>query len=296
MDTANLGERLYFTLNDSERDKNRRALVIKDADKYNSTIYKRGIFWTVNEFKNASNVLENCTKLVSWYADLDNITLQKDDLLYNAQILPTMIVKTKGGYHSYWHCKDATMANYALLNKRLTYCFTKKASVHDVSRILRVPGYLHWKNPAEPFKCEIIWQLDVAYTEKQLLWACQKKHPDEEKLDDVIKNEVKYFSSGDDFFAWLAGQNQKELLEQLSGTDAVCYEKYSFRLQRNGKYAIYVNDTLSASWIDVQGRIGSHAKGGPLVYNWLRYFGFSPREATQKLKEKFAWKKTQVAF
>jgi hypothetical protein len=283
--------RLYFSLNDSEQTKQRKLIKLSDAEKLNSGDHKKGIFWTVNEFVGDSNLQQNCSKLVSWYADVDNKEIPINKILFAAKLYPSMVVKTKSGYHCYWNCNNATMLNYSLLNKRITRCLTNERSVYDVSRILRVPGYYHWKDPANPFRCEIIWQLDVSYSEEQMLWACSKPHPDEivEVKEQIYENKKQ--SSGDDFFAWLEKQNQQDLLQQLSGSLFVGGERYSFRSQRNGNSAIYVNGQMTACWIDKNGRIGSHARGGPLVYNWLRYFGYSPAEAVKALKEVFKWKK-----
>ena len=44
---------------------------------------------------------------------------------------------------------------------------------------------------------------------------------------------------------------------------------------------------IISTWIDEAGRIGSKAKGGPTVYQWLAYFGHRPREIVDVLKALF---------
>lgn len=282
------GRRLYFTLDDPEENKNRQLIQLADAEKLNSSQFKKGIFHTVNLFKGNTNLEENCVKLCYWYADLDNFDMPLSEVVYAAGLYPSRVVKTKSGMHLYWRCEDATRVNYSLLNKRLTLAFGVNRSVHDVSRILRVPGYYHWKQADSPFLCETIWEADVTYTENQVFMACRTPHEDE-KADQMAQvKEFKKLVSGDDFFTWLEQQNQMDLLQHLSGKACVNGEIYTFRPTGKGKHAIFVSGVPSNCWIDSAGRIGSTARGGPLVYSWLRYFNMEPVAVVRILKQEFA--------
>lgn len=285
-----MSKHLWFKLDDWRKgeNKNRRLITEAQAAELNGDKQKCGIFRTVNQFSGDTNLEENCTKLCSWYADLDDCTMPVREVIYAAKLFPSLVVKTKSGYHVYWHCENASFVNYTMLNKRLTRRFTPDYSVYDISRILRVPGYNHWKDADDPFMCHTVWEAPVAYSEEQMLWACSEHHPDEIVEQKAEQAQYKRLSDGDGFFVWLEQQNQMELLKELSGKACVRWEKYSFRSIGRGKYAILVNGEAVNCWIDAAGRIGSHARGGPLVYNWLRYFGMSPKEVVNILKQEFA--------
>lgn len=282
------GNRLYFTLDDSKEDKNRQPIKLADAPRLNSADHKKGIFWTVNKFSGATNLISDCTELCYWFADLDNFQMPLKEVIYASGIYPSLVVKTKSGMHIYWKCEAATMGNYSLLNRRLTAKFSTAPSVYDVARILRVPGYNHWKQPDDPFLCHTLWEADVSYTEEQIFSVCGKAHPAENKEHEHYQVELKQLSSGDKFFSWLEQQNQMDLLKHLSGKASVNFEHYSFKHIGKGKHHIFVNGKEANCWIDSGGRIGSQAGGGPLVYSWLRYFGNSKARAVELLKQEFA--------
>jgi len=63
-------------------------------------------------------------------------------------IRPSSIVESKNGYHCYWFAKDGTKENWP---KICTYIAEELHGdmkiVKDTSRVLRIPGFYHWKDP-----------------------------------------------------------------------------------------------------------------------------------------------------
>lgn len=242
-----------------------------------------GIFWTVNDFK-GSRKIENLERINAWYVDLDDSKPPLQELLDSFALLPTAVVETKRGYHVYFQADNATFRNYKTLQRRLYRQFGDGDSVYDVTRLLRVPGYLHQKDQANPFLVKLVHQLPVSYTEEQMLYYL-KPIAEELEQDKPAPYKAKIRTDTSSIFDQIHNMDQRPLLELLSGRPEVGGESYTFRRSGDGKFNILVNKQSTACWLDSRGRIGSHAGGGPSVWEWLRYYGYSHREVEEILKK-----------
>lgn len=242
-----------------------------------------GIFHTVNEFKGARKI-SNLTKIKAWYADLDDYDLPIDKLLKKLPLYPTTAVKTKSGYHLYFDATNASMGNYKIIGKRIVHALGAKESVYDLARLLRVPGFYHLKDPNNPFLVKTVFQCRAVYSETIMMYMF-KPHPDELKKPEEYKPIAKPTSTGDTYFDKIHNTNQEMLLRMLSGKACVRGESYSFKQTGGGKKNILVNGKSTPCWIDRQGRIGSQTDGGPSVYQWLKWFGYSHSDVMGILKQ-----------
>jgi hypothetical protein len=68
---------------------------------------------------------------------------------------------------------------------------------------------------------------------------------------------------------------------------AVNGERFTFKRCARGTHNILVDGKGTSCWVDDSGRIGSNKGGGPTLYQWLRFYGNSPKECTRVLKETF---------
>jgi hypothetical protein len=184
-----MGQTIYVTIDDKKRAESRVSHYLTRDDalfrELNQDGY--GVYWSVNEF-NATRAVEHCTKLRYVYGDLDVAKAQggasrgqKEALksrlleaLYN-KCVPTMIIDTSNGLQPLWMISDSepTEANKTLYKKVIKGIIKWSLdygalgdSVHDVSRILRLPGYYHQKE--EPYLCELIHKADVCYSLQEL--------------------------------------------------------------------------------------------------------------------------------
>lgn len=124
-----------------------------------------GIYATVNGTDGKGRKIENISELRSWYTDIDGLPTdeQKHAKVYDllsAPLPPSAIVKTKHGLHCYWYAE----AGQSFLNDRfrrtvkgIARFFGGDEGVCDNSRVLRLPGYLHQKDPSDPYLVETIW-------------------------------------------------------------------------------------------------------------------------------------------
>jgi RepB DNA-primase N-terminal domain len=251
-----------------------------------------GIFWTVNRFKTAERRIENLERIEAWAVDMDEGT--KAEMLARLEkslLIPTLIVETKRGYQAYWRAKDARPEHWnAIVLDRLVPFYGADKNARDLARILRVPGFLHLKNPAEPFKVRTVHTHPVAYTEMQAVAAYPAPHSEakNEAAHAAVKREVK-FAGSDDFWDRVYHLDCEEGLARLSGTREVGGEQFTFRRTASGTLNILVDGKGTSCWVDRSGRIGSLSKGGPTLYQWLTHsdYGNGPKEAVDAIKRAF---------
>ncbi len=245
-----------------------------------------GIFWTVNEFENGVRQIKNLTCIQSWAIDMDEGTKEEQRArLHSSPVEPSLIVETKRGYQAYWNAKDAKPEHWnAIVLDRLVPFFGSDPNARDLARILRVPGFLHLKNPADPFKVRTVHRCQASYTEEQM--ATRFKPAPKPEPVERAKREVK-FEGSDGFWDAVYHLDCEEALARLSGHPAVGGEQYTFRQNANGNRNIIVDGKGTSAWVDRNGRIGSLSGGGPTVAQWVRWYGASYAEAAKVIKELF---------
>lgn len=86
--------------------------------------------------------------------------------------------------------------------------------------------------------------------------------------------------------------NIKKCLERLSGTPEVKGERYNIVPRKQGGWYIEVDQGDGKfkncnAWIDFRGRIGSGAKAGPYLWNWLLFFGRTVKQADDIIDQYF---------
>lgn len=238
-----------------------------------------GIFSPVNEFNGARRI-ENLVRIRSWYSELD----EKPDLrelIESLPMHPSVVNETKNGYHLYFHAQNATLNRYKIIQKRICKKLGGDPNALDAARMLRTPGFMHLKDPSEPFLVNTVWKAPVAYREEVMLQAWPAHDDEFEKPKPQMKPLT---PTGDSFLDKVWSLNQGDLLMRLSGKACVCFEQYTLKRTSRG-HNILVNGKSTSCFIDRSGRIGSADGGGPGVINWLMWFGNSFKEAMEILKE-----------
>jgi hypothetical protein len=108
---------------------------------------------------------------------------QEDDDGYEGDfpIEPSLIVETSPGhYHRYWLVDgdwpaDAQgRADFAGVMQRMVAEYGSDPGVKDISRVLRVPGFLHRKDPARPHMVTIVGGCRRRYTRAAILEAFRR--------------------------------------------------------------------------------------------------------------------------
>ena len=266
------------------------ATVWRSALDWNEN-HHHGIFWTVNEFNSSHDRTKvNLKNVLAWTADLDTGTKAEQSKLIASFPDPSAVVESKRGFQVYYSAVDGTVENYALIEtKFIVPSLNADMNARDISRILRVPNFYHWKDLSDPFFCKLVHYSDVKYTEAQIM-AKFKDHRDPVKDELVAMKKLQKVLSvtGDSkLFDRIWNLDCEAALSRLSGSHAVGGETYEFKNNANGNMNIIVNGLSTACFIDRQGRIGSLDGGGPSLWNWLYWFHKDHKKVYRLIKEFF---------
>lgn len=190
---------ILYALHDYDKTK-RGMIQIKpeEAKSWNEKGY--GIHWMPQLFKDGSRKSEDLIQIRYWLADIDNG--DKETMLRRIACLPvqpTHIVETKRGYHCYWRAKNATLENYATIEKGISESLFADGSLITPTHTLRFPGFYHMKDPENPFLIKWVWQKPENVYSEELMLRVFKPKPKFEfkkdwsgsgmKLDEIIKPE-----------------------------------------------------------------------------------------------------------
>lgn len=110
-----------------------------------------GIFFTVNTTDLKGRGTKNILKVRALFIDLDGAPL---DPVFSAPLKPNIVIETSPGrFHVYWLVDGVPLENFSLVQKRLIQRFNADPAVHDLPRVMRLPGFFHLKK--EPFLVHI---------------------------------------------------------------------------------------------------------------------------------------------
>lgn len=197
---------------------------ILDGLVYNADHFKKlneegyGIFATVNEVEGVSRKASNLSKLNACFGDLDigkegAISPERREEAKTAlaaklmflECPPTEIVYTKNGLQPRWRLEQTiitkeTLELFGQVEEGIIEWSVRNGcagdTVKDLTRILRLPGFYHVKDPADPFLCT----LEVIDAEKTFslteLKQCFPIEPKGEIADSIKKSELKRSDNG----------------------------------------------------------------------------------------------------
>ncbi len=248
-----------------------------DAPGWNSRGH--GIFITVNQFAGERRI-SNLKKIIAWAIDLDSGTKESMREKISAGLRPSLEIETKRGYHIWFLAKDGTPNRWKqIMLDRLVPFYGADKNARDLCRVLRAPGYLHLKNPAEPFLIREVNRWNVSYSQSQML----RYYPDcsEPERKEFMRETKKVFASSGNFWENVWRLDCIDALTRISGDDFVNGEVFTFRKNSNGKHNIFVNGKSTSCFVDENFRIGSLSGGGPSIYQWLRWYGHSPKKSAE---------------
>lgn len=276
----------WFRMNDAEPD-GMYPIAPQEAAKWNAQGF--GVFSTVQTFRGRRRI-ENLDRIRAWAIDLDDGTKeQQRRRIARSPLIPSSIVETKSGYHVYWYALGAHKAFYRALLDRLVAFFGADSNARDLARVLRVPGFLHLKEPDDPFLVRHAYGpfRSRLYAERQMFrffpavpGEAKERH-EEQRREYVRRGD----EGGDNFWESVYNLDCMDALERLSGTGYVGGERYTFKPVSGGRrHNIFVDGKSSPCWIDESGHIGSPSKGGPTVIQWLHWFGTPKSECVRIVK------------
>lgn len=135
-----------------------------------------GVYCTVNETDGKGRKSENVKRIRAIFVDMDGAPLSLP-----AMYSPSMTVESSPGrYHCYWLTDDVPVNAFAHMQKTLIQRFNSDKAIHDLPRVLRVPGFYHMKR--EPFLTRIISSNGIVYKYRELVEMFPPVMPKAEKV------------------------------------------------------------------------------------------------------------------
>jgi len=278
-----------YALHDSDKANHKGTTPINrnDAKAWNERGF--GIFHTVQSFKSNERKVENLIGINAWAIDIDEGTKEEQMQKIKTGLKPTMVVETRNGFHVYWACDDKDFEiskRYysAIVANRLVPYYNGDKRAKDLCRLLRVPGFYHMKDPANPFLIEKKEFNPIKYTSQDMLdYYKDLEAPKEYKRQSkaLISENIE----GKAFFDRLYAFDQQEALSRFSGHDLVNGEIFTFKPSAKGKRNIFVNGKGTSTFICSENRIGSMDGGGPTIFQWLKYYGNDSKVCINEIKK-----------
>lgn len=172
------GEFTFQTFDDSEE--KRKSLVqishgslMDNRDQLKALNNKgAGIFVTINKTDLKGRKASNVTQVRAVFVDFDLARPERVAELNALPLPPTVIVESSPGkHHAYWISEsgEIPLSGFRDLQQKLIKFYMADGadkSVHDLPRVLRLPGYWHRKET--PFKTRVL-QIGEYYTAQQII-------------------------------------------------------------------------------------------------------------------------------
>jgi hypothetical protein len=117
---------------------------------------RAGVFMTVNETDGRGRHAHNVMRVRAIFADLDGVMLQEAlAKLATIGLVPHIIVESSPGrWHLYMLAPGFPLDRFTATQKRLISLLGSDPAVHDLPRVMRLPGFLHQKG--EPFMTRVV--------------------------------------------------------------------------------------------------------------------------------------------
>ena len=109
----------------------------------------------MNETDFKGRTAENIKNVRALFVDLDGSPL--DPILAEGALPPHIITETSPGrWHAYWRVwpLEVCLDEFTPLQKAIAARFNGDASINDLPRVMRLPGFVHWKG--EPFLSRVV--------------------------------------------------------------------------------------------------------------------------------------------
>ncbi len=158
LDLMTEGEPVTFqTFGDSSKSRSLARILYGDLDQHGDELDALnarggGIFWMVNYGDGKGRAAANVTGIRALFLDLDGAPLAP---VLSASPEPHCVVESSPGrFHVYYLVADCPLERFEPLQRALARRFNGDGTVHDLPRVMRLPGFLHRKG--KPFLTRIL--------------------------------------------------------------------------------------------------------------------------------------------
>lgn len=109
----------------------------------------RGVYFTVNISDGEGQSAHNIEDTRAVFVDDDTDSVDLEELFADCE--PSAVVRSRNGVHVYWRTSDLELEDFEPAQKALARKLGTDGSVHDLARIMRMPGFFHQKQKRDPF-------------------------------------------------------------------------------------------------------------------------------------------------
>src|SRR5262245_1610558 len=123
------------------------------VEELNTPDRRMGVFVTINETNLQGRRRENIVRARALFVDADDADQLRrcEEVIRATGVAPSIIVRTSPNRaHFYWFCDDIPLEEFSTLQAALIAKLETDPAVKDLSRVMRLPGTLHLKDPAAP--------------------------------------------------------------------------------------------------------------------------------------------------
>jgi len=145
----------FLTFHDREKGKLVRELhgTLEEHAEELARLQQRGagVFVTINETNLQGREAQNIVRIRAVFADLDGVPLE---VVKKLRLEPHITVESSPDrWHVYYRTQGVTIERFTGIQKGLIALFGSDHKVHDLPRVMRLPGFWHQKR--EPFMTRI---------------------------------------------------------------------------------------------------------------------------------------------
>lgn len=115
-----------------------------------------GVFVAVNETDGKGRKKASVRRVRASFVDCDGFEPS------SFHLPPSIVVRSGRGMHAYWNTADCTLDQFTAVQKRLALHYRSDPKVHDLARVMRVPGFAHLK--AEPRPVTLLYAGGETYS------------------------------------------------------------------------------------------------------------------------------------
>jgi hypothetical protein len=214
-----------------------------------------GVFITVNATNGKGRAADDIVRVRAGFIDLDGAPLEPVQQ-YNLE--PHIVTESsQGRWHAYWLINNLALEDFTAVQLALIERFHSDPKVHDLPRIMRLPGFFHRK--AAPFRSRIVSLHDrEPYPASYFGKVEQAPHVSGEKVPAT------------DLTLWLVGEALKVIPTSIQFEDRNHIGMCVWRATDANPYGFKV-------WSDWLKRSGKYIERKARI-RWLHYFKWPPTQ------------------
>ncbi len=128
-----------------------------------------GVFVCINKVEDTKKrEAKSISKIRAVFADKD------DGAFSTFPVEPSIIVQTKNGQHAYWLTDEVPKCEFTTIQKSIINILKTDISIHDLSRVMRLPGFFHRKDPNDAHLVTVLKNNIIKYSLNDLNSAFPK--------------------------------------------------------------------------------------------------------------------------